>query len=84
MRGYAHIRSRMALHSGPALVGNLGAPERLNYTCIGTLMMLRAMGMYPSRQHRVPGPRRRVRSVALADGVLMFILGLAACTQATM
>ena len=36
MRGYPHIRSRMALHTGSALVGNLGAPERLNYTCIGT------------------------------------------------
>ena len=35
MRGYPHIRSRMALHTGTALVGNLGAPERLNYTCIG-------------------------------------------------
>jgi len=35
LMGFPYIRSRMALHCGPALVGNLGAPERLNYTCIG-------------------------------------------------
>ena len=39
LRGFPFIRSRMALHTGAALVGNLGAPERLNYTCIGTVVV---------------------------------------------
>ena len=33
--GLAPIRVRMGIHSGLALVGNIGAPERINYTVIG-------------------------------------------------
>ena len=29
------VRIRMGLHSGPALIGNIGAPGRVNYTAIG-------------------------------------------------
>ena len=33
--GLAPVRMRMGLHSGPAIVGNIGAPGRVNYTLIG-------------------------------------------------
>ncbi len=29
------IRLRIGLHSGPAIVGNIGAPQRINYTLVG-------------------------------------------------
>lgn len=34
-RGEAPIRIRVGLHSGPATVGNIGAPGRINYTIVG-------------------------------------------------
>jgi len=34
-RGRAPVRVRMGVHSGLALVGNIGAPSRVNYTVIG-------------------------------------------------
>jgi class 3 adenylate cyclase len=34
-QGLVPIRMRMGLHSGPAVVGNIGAPERMNYTVVG-------------------------------------------------
>jgi class 3 adenylate cyclase len=33
--GKAPIRLRIGLHSGPAVIGNIGAPGRINYTVIG-------------------------------------------------
>jgi class 3 adenylate cyclase/HAMP domain-containing protein len=34
-KGLKPIRIRMGLHQGPALVGNIGAPGRVNYTLVG-------------------------------------------------
>ena len=34
-KGLKPIRIRMGLHQGPALVGNIGAPGRINYTLVG-------------------------------------------------
>jgi adenylate cyclase len=34
-KGLRPIRLRIGLHSGPAIVGNVGAPGRVNYTLIG-------------------------------------------------
>lgn len=34
-QGLPPIRMRVGLHSGPAVVGNIGAPERMNYTVVG-------------------------------------------------
>jgi adenylate cyclase len=33
--GQAPIRMRIGLHSGPAVVGNIGAPGRVNFTVVG-------------------------------------------------
>ena len=46
--GQAPIRLRIGVHSGPAVVGNIGAPGRVNYTLIGdtvnTAQRLEALG----------------------------------------
>ncbi len=34
-RGLVPVRVRIGIHSGPAVVGNIGAPGRVNYTLIG-------------------------------------------------
>jgi adenylate cyclase len=34
-KGLKPLRIRMGLHQGPALVGNIGAPGRINYTLVG-------------------------------------------------
>ena len=33
--GKAPVRMRIGLHSGPVVVGNIGAPGRVNYTVVG-------------------------------------------------
>ncbi len=49
--GLAPIRMRMGLHSGPAVVGNIGAPERMNYTVVGDTVNI---------AHRVEGLGKEV------------------------
>ena len=39
-KGRAPIRLRIGLHSGPAIVGNIGAPGRINYTLVGDTVNL--------------------------------------------
>ncbi len=39
-RGLPEIRVRMGLHSGPAVVGNVGSRERFNYTILGDTVNL--------------------------------------------
>lgn len=34
-QGLAPVRIRVGIHSGPAVVGNIGAPGRMNYTIVG-------------------------------------------------
>lgn len=34
-RGEAPLRVRIGIHTGPAIVGNIGAPGRINYTLVG-------------------------------------------------
>ena len=46
--GLEPIRIRIGIHSGPAVVGNVGAPGRINYTAVGdtvnTAQRLEALG----------------------------------------
>lgn len=37
-KGLAPVRIRIGLHTGPAIVGNVGAPGRVNYTLIGEMV----------------------------------------------
>lgn len=39
-KGLKAIRIRIGLHKGPALVGNIGAPGRVNYTLVGDTVNL--------------------------------------------
>ncbi|HEY9549135.1 MAG TPA: adenylate/guanylate cyclase domain-containing protein, partial [Kiloniellaceae bacterium] len=39
-KGQPEVRLRVGLHSGPAIVGNIGAPGRVNYTLIGDTVNL--------------------------------------------
>lgn len=39
-RGRPPVRVRIGIHSGPAVVGNIGAPGRVNYTLIGDTVNL--------------------------------------------
>jgi class 3 adenylate cyclase len=34
-RGAAPLHTRIGIHTGPALIGNIGAPGRINYTVVG-------------------------------------------------
>ena len=34
-QGLTPVRMRLGLHCGPVVVGNIGAPERMNYTVVG-------------------------------------------------
>ena len=36
-RGRPGFRTRFGLHTGPAVVGNVGARERINYTLVGAV-----------------------------------------------
>ncbi|MDX6749304.1 adenylate/guanylate cyclase domain-containing protein [Geminicoccaceae bacterium 1502E] len=37
-RGLAPVRIRVGIHSGPAVVGDIGAPGRMNYTVVGDVV----------------------------------------------
>jgi class 3 adenylate cyclase len=52
MRGAAPLRVRISLHSGPAIVGNIGASERINYTIVGDTVNVAARILEIGREQR--------------------------------
>ena len=42
-RGFPLVKMRIGVHCGSVLVGNLGSPDRLHYTCIGVNVNLASL-----------------------------------------
>lgn len=53
-RGLAPIRVRIGIHSGSAVVGNIGAPGRLNYTVVGDTVNVAQRFEQLGKQHMAP------------------------------
>jgi adenylate cyclase len=53
--GLAPIRVRIGLHSGPAVVGNIGAPGRVNYTVVGDTVNVAQRFEQLGKEFMVPG-----------------------------
>ncbi len=69
--GLEAIRLRIGVHSGPALVGNIGAPGRVNYTLVGDTVNI---------AQRLEGlgkeiPRGDDQTIILISGETAFALG---------
>ena len=70
-RGLAPLRVRCGLHTGPVVVGNIGAPGRLNYTVVGDTVNIAQRLEQLGHEHMTP-----------ADDVLVLASG--ATVQAAM
>jgi adenylate cyclase len=58
-RGRPGFRTRFGLHTGPAVVGNVGARERINYTLVGAVA---------NQASRLEGLNKAYRTEILASG----------------
>lgn len=62
--GLAPVRVRVGLHSGPAVVGNIGAPGRVNYTVVGDTVNVAQRLEQMGKQH-----------MAAEDDVIVLVSG---------
>jgi adenylate cyclase len=53
--GKPPVRMRIGLHSGPVTVGNIGAPDRLNYTIVGDAVNVASRIEGQGREHAREG-----------------------------
>jgi class 3 adenylate cyclase len=53
--GFSPIRVRIGLHSGPAVVGNIGAPGRVNYTVVGDTVNVAQRFEQLGKEFMLPG-----------------------------
>lgn len=53
-RGQVPLRVRCGLHTGPVVVGNIGAPGRLNYTVVGDTVNIAQRLEQLGRDHMAP------------------------------
>src|SRR5258707_1587399 len=60
-RGRPSFRTRFGLHTGPAVVGNVGARERINYTLVGAVA---------NQASRLEGLNKVYRTEILASGAV--------------
>jgi adenylate cyclase len=65
-RGKPRLRTRFGLATGPVVVGNIGAPDRLNYSVIGNTVNLAS---------RLEGLNRFYGTAVLASGSLVHVAG---------
>ena len=68
--GEEPVRVRVGLHSGPAVVGNIGAPGRMNYTMVGdTVNVAQRLEQLAKRAGDASGEVAIVASAATAAGL---------------
>ena len=53
--GLEPIRLRIGLHSGPVVIGNIGAPERMNYTVVGDTVNVAQRLEQLGKEHMLDG-----------------------------
>jgi class 3 adenylate cyclase len=53
--GHAPIRVRIGLHSGPVVVGNIGAPGRVNFTVVGDTVNIAQRFEQLGKEFMAPG-----------------------------
>ena len=72
--GEPPVRLRIGIHSGPAIVGNIGAPGRVNYTLVGdtvnTAQRLEGLG---HEVHRLTAAEPRDREGMAVEAVTILI-----------
>jgi class 3 adenylate cyclase len=65
--GRAPVRVRIGIHRGPLVVGNIGAPGRINYTVVGDTVNVAQRLQELGRQVPDPGEVAIVVSEALVE-----------------